>query len=379
MLDNILQQQFLGNRVLDYLIFLVVLLLGFLVITIVKRVILNRLKKWSERTTTELDDILVAIIEKSVVPLLYYGVFFLAVSRLVLHPTLQRLLDVVGVIILTAISVRVIIRILEHLLRDYMIRKKGILIKETNVNAIIVVSKVLVWGMGLVFLLDNLGFKISAVVTGLGIGGVAMALAAQAVLKDLFSFVAIMFDRPFEVGDFIIVGDFMGAVEHIGIKTTRIRSLSGEQLVFANSDLTDSRIRNYKRMQERRVLFKLGVTYDTGLDQVKEIPGLIRKIIEATDKTRFDRSHFASFGDFSLNFETVYYVLGSDYTLFMDIQQGINFALKEEFGQRGIEFAFPTQTLYLEGVESSPASPPEKPAAASGRGGRTSKAGKTKE
>ncbi len=379
MLDNILQQQFLGNRVLDYLIFLVVLLLGFLVIAIVKRMVINRLKKWSERTTTELDDILVAIIEKSVVPLLYYGVFFLAVSRLVLHPTLQRLLDVAGVIILTAISVRVIIRILEHLLRDYMIRKKGILIKETNVNAIIVVSKVLVWGMGLVFLLDNLGFKISAVVTGLGIGGVAMALAAQAVLKDLFSFVAIMFDRPFEVGDFIIVGDFMGAVEHIGIKTTRIRSLSGEQLVFANSDLTDSRIRNYKRMQERRVLFKLGVTYDTGLDQVKEIPGLIRKIIEATDKTRFDRSHFSSFGDFSLNFETVYYVLGSDYTLFMDIQQGINFALKEEFGQRGIEFAFPTQTLYLEGVESSPATPPEKPAAGSGRGGRASKTGKTKE
>jgi len=154
------------------------------------------------------------------------------------------------------------------------------------------------------------------------------------------------FDKPFVIGDFLIVGDFLGVVEHIGIKTTHMRSLGGEQVIFSNKDLTDSRIRNYKRMQQRRVLFKLGVTYATALSRMKEIPGVIKTIIEKVKDTRFDRAHFSSFGDFNLEIEIVYYVLASDYNKYMNIQQEINFAIKEEFEKRKIEFAFPTQTVY---------------------------------
>ncbi|MEE9594372.1 MAG: mechanosensitive ion channel family protein, partial [Candidatus Hydrothermarchaeales archaeon] len=214
-------------------------------------------------------------------------------------------------------------------------------------KAIRPVIKVFIWGFGVIFLLDNLGFEISTVVAGLGIGGIAVALAAQAVLGDLFSYFAIMIDRPFEIGDFIIVGDYLGTVEHVGIKTTRIRSLGGEQLVFSNTDLTNSRVRNYKRMEKRRVLFTMGVTYQTSHEKLKEIPTVIRDIIENISDTVFDRAHFSSYGDFSLVFEVAYYVASGDYKKYMDIQQEINLKIKEEFEKRGIEFAYPTQTVYL--------------------------------
>jgi len=218
---------------------------------------------------------------------------------------------------------------------------------DKSLSGALKVIKFGVWSLAVIFLLDNLGFKISTVIAGLGIGGVAIALAAQAVLGDLFSYFSIIFDRPFEIGDFIIVGDLLGTIEHIGIKTTRVRSLGGEQLIFPNSDLTNSRVRNYKRMQKRRVVFKLGVTYDTPLAKLKEIPKIIEGSIKGVADTIFDRAHFSSYGDFSLTFEVVYYVLSSDYNKYMDIQQEINFKIKEEFEKKAIEFAFPTQTLYV--------------------------------
>jgi small-conductance mechanosensitive channel len=217
---------------------------------------------------------------------------------------------------------------------------------------------VLIWGMAIIFLLDNLGFKISTVVAGLGIGGVAVALASQAVLKDLFSYFTILLDHPFEVGDFLILDQYMGVVEYIGIKTTRLRSLGGEQIIISNADLTDSRVRNYKRMDRRRVLFQVGVTYQTGMDELKEIPQIAKSVIEGIEETSFDRAHFASYGDFSLIFEIVYYVLDRDYNKYMDIQQEINLKLNEEFGKRGIEFAYPTQTLFLQKENGGEDPPP---------------------
>ena len=213
------------------------------------------------------------------------------------------------------------------------------------------VIKILVWGGVVIFILDNFGFKISAVIAGLGIGGVAVALAAQAILKDLFSYFSIIFDHPFKIGDFIIIEDYMGTIEHVGIKTTRIRSLGGEMLVFSNSDLTDSRVRNYKLMEKRRVVFKLGVVYETPTERLKEMPKIIENSIKNVKDAILDRAHFFSYGDFSLIFEIVYYVVGADYNKYMDIQQEINFAIKEEFERKGIEFAFPTQTLYVNKTE----------------------------
>jgi small-conductance mechanosensitive channel len=259
-----------------------------------------------------------------------------------------RALDVAAIIVLTYLIVHLIILIINYIFETYSRKQSIDESRRHNFKGILTIVKVIIWGAGITFLLDNLGFKISAVIAGLGIGGIAVALAAQTILGDLFSYFVIFFDRPFEVGDFIIVGDYMGSIEYIGIKTTRVRSLGGEQLVFSNTDLTNSRIRNYKRMEKRRVLFSLGVVYQTSTEQIKEVPGIIKQAIENVDGTIFDRAHFSSYGDFSLNFEIVYYVLSGDYNKYMDIQQEINFQIKEEFEKRDIEFAYPTQTLFME-------------------------------
>lgn len=200
---------------------------------------------------------------------------------------------------------------------------------------------------GFLFLIDNLGYDITTLVAGLGIGGIAVALAAQTILGDLFSYLVIFFDKPFEIGDFIIIDDKMGTIEYIGIKTTRIRTLSGEQLICSNTDLTNSRVHNYKRMEKRRVVFSFGVIYQTAASQIKRIPGIVREIIESDAGNTFDRAHFSSYGDFSLNFEVVYYVMTPDYNIYMDRQQAINIAIFERFEQEKIEFAYPTQTVLL--------------------------------
>jgi small-conductance mechanosensitive channel len=256
-------------------------------------------------------------------------------------------MNILGLILLTIFVIRFLVAIINYGLKFYWLKSQADAKREHSIKGILAIIKVIIWGLGIVFLLDNLGFKISTVIAGLGIGGVAVALAAQALLGDLFSYFSIFFDRPFEIGDFIIVGDYLGTIEHIGIKTTRIRSLGGEQIVFSNSDLTNTRVRNYKRMDKRRVVFKLGVTYQTTLEQLKDIPEIITDIIKNTKDTVFDRAHFFSYGDFSLVFEVVYYVLSRDYNKYMDTQQEINFAIKEAFKKRSIEFAYPTQTLFI--------------------------------
>lgn len=347
MIEQMIEQTFLGNRVVDYLIAILLLLAASGGIKIFQQFLFKRLKAWAEKTATTLDDFLVKIIQSIVLPLAYFGAFYLSVNTLNLNPLLKRIIDIVGMAILTLFTARLAVALVGYGFNVYWAKRGKDLAVERSLNGILRLAKIIVWALAIVFFLDNLGFKISAVIAGLGIGGVAVALAAQAILGDLFSYFAILFDRPFEVGDFIILGEYLGTIEHIGIKTTRIRSLSGEQLVFSNTDLTKSRLRNYKRMGKRRVVFRIGVTYQTTLKQLKIIPGIIEKVIKGVKDTTFDRAHFFSYGDFSLIFEVVYYVLSSDYNKYMDIQQVINFAIKKEFEARGIEFAYPTQTLYL--------------------------------
>jgi len=208
-------------------------------------------------------------------------------------------------------------------------------------------ARVTIWSIILLAALDNLGVNITTMIAGLGVGGIAVALAAQNILGDLFASLSIVLDKPFVVGDFLSIGEFLGSVERVGIKTTRLRSLSGEQLVFSNNDLLGSRIRNYGRMFERRVVFSLGVTYQTPAALLKAIPDILREVVESQDTVRFDRAHFQKYGDFALIFEVVYYVLSADYNEYMDIQQAINLEIYEEFDAKGIEFAYPTQTLYF--------------------------------
>jgi small-conductance mechanosensitive channel len=226
-----------------------------------------------------------------------------------------------------------------------------------SIGIIRFVARVAVWAMVLLLTLDNLGVDITALVAGLGIGGIAVALALQNVLGDLLASLSIALDQPFVIGDFVIVGEHMGTVEYIGIKSTRVRSLTGEQIVMSNADLLSSRLRNYGRMHKRRVVFTLGVTYETPRPKLREIPLRLREIIEAQDGVRFDRAHFAKYGPYSLDFEVVYYVQSPDFGRYMDAQQAINFRIHEAFEALGVEFAYPTQTLWLAAHPGTPVQP----------------------
>lgn len=231
--------------------------------------------------------------------------------------------------------------------------------RVTTLRAAGLIVKLVLAAIAAILILDNIpGVEITALVASLGITGIAVALAVQNILSDLFASLSIVLDKPFVIGDFIIVDNYMGTVEHIGLKTTRLRSLSGEQLIFSNNDLLQSRVRNYKRMAERRVVFSVGVTYQTPLEKLKQIPATIRQIIESQETARFDRAHFQGYGDFALNFEVVYYVLDPDYNRYMDIQQAINMAIFRSFEEMGVDFAYPTQTLYLDGKDENESQQP---------------------
>jgi small-conductance mechanosensitive channel len=224
----------------------------------------------------------------------------------------------------------------------------------TTLNTVGFLLRMALWTILLLIALDNFGVNVTTLIAGLGIGGIAVALAVQNVLSDLFASFSIVLDKPFVIGDFIIVDDLLGTVEHIGIKTTRIRSLSGEQLIFSNADLLNSRIRNFKRMYERRVVFSIGILYETPIEKIEAVPAMIRDIIEDQELIRFDRAHFKEYGAYSLNFEIVYWILNPDYTFYMDTQQAINIAIFKLFKEADIEFAYPTQTLYNYVLPESP-------------------------
>lgn len=345
---DFLETEFWGNEVMEYAISSAIIIVGVLLIFIIKNIVFKKLERRTLVTKNKFDDLLVHIMGKTLIPALYYGIIYVSLQNLHLNESFFKFVRISGVVILTILGVRFVITIINYALLTFWMQRVEDENKIRSVKAIMPMTKVMIYGIGIFFILDNLGFKIATLVAGLGIGGVAVALAGQAILADLFSYFSILFDRPFELGDFIIVDTHMGTIEHIGVKTTRIRSLSGEQLVMSNSDLTNSRVKNYKRMEERRVLFKLGVTYQTKPEHLKEIPQIIKSLLEKTEDTRFDRSHFSGYGDFSLNFETVYYVYGADYNKYMDIHQSINLQIFEAFKSKGIEFAYPTQTVFID-------------------------------
>lgn len=346
-MQELFDYSILGNTVLSYLTSLAIFIAGMAIVYVFKRQVLSRLKKWADSTETSADDLLVKGIEKSLVPVAYFGVFYIALHTLTLSQEFKNGLRIATIVLLTVLVVRAFIYAVNFGLESYLKKSADSSGSEKQLRGIRGLVNFVIWVIALVFLLDNLGVKISAVVAGLGIGGIAVALAAQAVLGDLFSYFVIFFDKPFEIGDSIVVGDKAGVVEQVGIKTTRIRAVGGEQLVFSNKDLTDSCVHNFKKMEKRRIVFKLGVIYQTTAEQLKAIPPMVKDIIDKQADATYDRGHFAAYGDFSLNFEFVYFVNGSDYTKYMDIQQAINLAIFESFEKAKIEFAYPSQTLFV--------------------------------
>jgi small-conductance mechanosensitive channel len=346
---ELLDRIYYGNSVKTWLIAGGIVLAVVVGARIIRGVVALRLRRFAGKTETRLDDLLLEVLGHTrMVPILVLALYVGSLS-LTLDPRIHYYLPMIAIAALIAQLGIWGSAALRSWIDDY--RKRKIEGGDTaglgTVSVVSIIVRMVLWVIVTLLLLDNFGVDVTALVAGLGIGGVAIALALQTVLSDIFASVAITLDKPFEVGDFIIVGDLLGNVEHVGIKTTRVRSLSGEQLVFGNHDLLGSRIRNYKRMNERRIVFKLGVVYQTPRAQVERIPGILREAVEAQDGVRFDRAHFFAYGDFSLVFEVVYWVLVPDYVIYMDLQQAINLHIMQRFEAEGIQFAYPTQTIHL--------------------------------
>ena len=344
------EQVLLANSLADWLSAIGMALGTLAAFWILKRRVIRRLAAYARTTPTPVDDFVAGAFAATRLLLLAPLVLYAATQALTLPVRTGQIvsqLAVIAVLLQSAIWGHYFI---ESWMR-YTLRVKRTedAASASTVGVLGFLARLGLWSFALLLALDNLGFNITALLTGLGIGGLAVALAAQNILGDLFASISIALDKPFVIGDFIVVGDQLGTVEYIGLKTTRLRSLSGEQIVFSNTDLLSSRIHNYKRMAERRVLFSFGVVYQTPADTLERIPAMVREIIGRQENTRFDRAHFKAYGDSSLDFEVVYYVLDRDYNVYMDKQQAINFALFRRFESEGIEFAYPTRTLYVHG------------------------------
>jgi len=351
---NLIEQSILGNSIDKWLIALFITFLG--------TVILNILARFLGRTFTTLQGklpgniglVLAEMFNRTKRFVLFIISLYAGSKILVLPASAETFLSYIAVIS-AGIQIGIWATFLiTKLVSEYIISKTDQEETPSGIAVTTLIVRVIVWAFIVLLILDNLGFNITTLVAGLGVGGIAIAMASQNILADLFASLSILLDKPFKVGDFIIVGDFLGSVEYIGLKTTRLRSLGGEQLIFSNTDLLSSRIRNYKRMVERRIVFKIGVEYSTDYEKLTRIPEMIRDIISNIELTRFDRSHFFSYGDFSLNIETVYYILSPDYNAYADIQQEINLKIFKKFGEEKIVFAFPTQTIHLAGKQNKP-------------------------
>jgi small-conductance mechanosensitive channel len=346
-LDSLQTLDLVGNTLWSWILAAGATVGLYLVLSILLRFLRRNLLRFSQATSTRADDLLVAVLGSTksftlLVVALWAGARFLDLGKAASAPGLVLLLALTLQAALWANrAVSEYIAIFSSSHRD---TDPGTV---SAVQGMSFVVRLVIWTLAVVLVVDNLGYDVTALVAGLGIGGVAIALAVQNILGDLFASLSIVLDKPFVVRDFIIVDDHLGEVEKIGIKTTRLRSLSGEQLVFSNSDLLNSRVRNFKRMYERRVPFSFGIVYQTTPEQLETIPPMLKKIIEGIDRARFDRAHFKGFGESSFDFEVVYYVQSPDYNVYMDIQQDINLQLCRGFAANKIEFAYPTRTLHV--------------------------------
>jgi small-conductance mechanosensitive channel len=346
----ILEMQLLNNSVQAWLTALGIALAINVVVGLVKWALVHRLGKLVKSSSEALNDSVVEAARRTRQTLVFLVTLYVGSNYLELPGRVDLALKA-----LATIGAFLQIGLWASTALDFWIsrsRRRAMTTdagSATSLAALSFIGRTLLWAIVLLLALDNLGVNVTALVAGLGVGGIAVALAVQNILGDLFASLSIVIDKPFVIGDFIIVDEYMGTVEHVGLKTTRIRSLGGEQIVFSNSDLLKARVRNYKRMYERRIVFGFGVLYRTTPEELEWIPAEVRRIVEAQPLARFDRAHFKGFGESSLDFEVVFWMKDPDFAKYMDTQQAINLALMRAFAPKGIEFAYPTRTVIVEG------------------------------
>lgn len=335
-----------NNSLYEYTIALGIFLISLFILKIIKTVIIHKLHSLAKKTKNDIDDMIMSIINDIHWPFyglisLYIGLQFLTLSDKFINGLKYAIL-----IFIAYYTIKTINSLIDYAAKKQI--KKNPEQGKSGVNFFKNTLKIGVWIIGVGFLISNLGYNITSIVTGLGIGGIAIALAVQNVLQDLFASVSIFFDKPFQEGDYISVGGDSGTVKKIGIKTTRIKTLQGEELIISNKELTSARIQNFKKMNSRRISFDIGVVYGTSPKKLEKIPSIIEKIITDAKDCDFSRCHFKSFGDFSLNFNTVYIMKTKEFDKYMDTQQEINLAITKAFAKEKIDMAFPTQTIILE-------------------------------
>ena len=347
-LSRFLGSTIYGNSVRAWLTMLLLLVIGVSLLIAIKKIVVRRSTSGAQDAQPDLDSLVIDLLRRT---RFFFFVFIMmagATRTLNLSPSDRDLIYNVALVSLAVQAALWGNGLVAFWVNRYTSRRAAIDASLLmTIGALGFAARVVIWSVVLLLALDNLGIDVTTLIAGLGIGGIAVALAVQNILGDLFGALSIVVDKPFVVGDFIVVDQYMGSVEHVGLKTTRLRSLSGEQIVFSNADLLKSRIRNFQRMVERRVDFVLGVDYGTSPDKLAAIPTWIREIIEAQSQTRFDRSHFRSYGQSSLDVESVYFMTTSDYNVFMDTQQAINLAILRRLRAEGVEFAYSPRTVMV--------------------------------
>ncbi|HEX5686432.1 MAG TPA: mechanosensitive ion channel family protein [Ideonella sp.] len=338
---------FLGNSLDRWLMAAGAGIVAYLLLRVTLRIVLQRFKRLAERSATRVDDVVVEVLAATRMWVLFAVAVLVFCEMLELSPRWQgrvsQLWFVVMVVQLALwVSRGVGLLLNRHLLRHGQLSQEG-----ASATLLSWGLQTALWTTVVLAVLANLGVNITALVASLGVGGIAVALAVQNILGDLFASLAIALDKPFEVGDAIAVGGVSGTVERVGLKTTRIRAHGGEQIVMSNADLLKSAVSNYKRQERRRVVFKFSVSLETSAEQARAIPDIVREVIETREDVTFDRAHLQRIGDGALEYEVVYIVQRADYKYYMDLQQEICLSLIERLQALSIEFAAPKTVLAI--------------------------------
>ena len=350
MINYLQDTMFLGNSLMNYTYFLGALIISIIIAKIISFILKKYVQKFCEKTETKIDDILYDSFHKPLIYTIFFIGLFFAINYLALPQNIDNIITKVIGVLATILITWGITRLVKSFMQIYWLPKAGKTKSRMDNNLLPVIKAMaswIIWSIAFIFILNNLGVNVTSLVAGLGIGGLAIAFALQNDFVDLFASISIYLDKPFNIGDYIIAGNDSGTVKKIGLKSTRIQTLQGEELVISNKELTESRIRNYKKMKKRRVVFKFGVEYGTSPPKLEKIPNIIKKIVDKAENVDFERTHFTDFGDSALNFEVVMYIINKEYSLYRDIQQTVNLEITKAFAKEKINMAFPTTTVHI--------------------------------
>ncbi len=336
--------EFFGNTLRQYVLFVAVIAVLSFIIFLTKYFLFRKLSKRIKEQ--KIFKLFLEVIDKIRSPFYIFVSFYIALSVLQIPELLLKVFKLILIFWVTYRAVLVGYQFIDFFFETYAKKQEG-KASKAMIRALGNIAKGFLWVVAFFIILSIFGVNITALVAGMGIGGIAVAFALQNILADLFSSFSIYFDKPFVEGDFIVVGDNWGTVEKIGIKSTRIRALRGEEIVFSNKELTSAKVHNFRKMERRRGEIKIGIVYETPTEKMEKIPSIIKRIMEKEELVELDRVHFSAFNDFSLDYVAVYFVNSSDYKMFLDITERILLDIKREFQKEGIEFAYPTKTIHL--------------------------------